>query len=349
MIGKLILHAPNIHQGGGRTLLQALGTDFGNIPLNFSLLDSRFEADSKVFDKKHSVKVNPTFFSRFSAERVLKRKAAANDIVVCLGNLPPLFKLDSKVVVFIQNCYLVSPYSLKGFPAKIRLRLTIERFWLRVRAKHVDIFVVQTPSMQRAVMQTLGRSALVLPFMGSPHLESVPEENDRLISEQYNFLYVASGEPHKNHTNLIEAWSLLADEEIRPSLCLTIDKTKFQELCSWIDKIKQRKNLRITNVGVVPFSQIQNLYRESKALIFPSMLESLGLPLLEAKHFSLPILASELDYVRDLVNPEESFDPSSPISIARAVKRFLEIGEKPLPLIDSKKILKTIIEAVLQE
>ena len=47
------------------------------------------------------------------------------------------------------------------------------------------------------------------------------------------------------------------------------------------------------------------------------------MPLLEAEHFKVPILAPELDYVRDLVVPNEVFDPQSPLSISRAVQRFL--------------------------
>ena len=39
------------------------------------------------------------------------------------------------------------------------------------------------------------------------------------------------------------------------------------------------------------------------------------------------IIAPELDYVRDLVNPAETFDPNSGLSISRAVKRFLSLGE----------------------
>ena len=55
--------------------------------------------------------------------------------------------------------------------------------------------------------------------------------------------------------------------------------------------------------------------------------ESFGLPLLEAKFLGLPILASELDYVRDVVEPTETFDPESPVSISRAVQRFLKISQ----------------------
>ena len=41
------------------------------------------------------------------------------------------------------------------------------------------------------------------------------------------------------------------------------------------------------------------MYPKSRALIFPSNYESFGIPLIEAKNFNLPILAGELDYIRE--------------------------------------------------
>ncbi|MEY8216185.1 MAG: glycosyltransferase, partial [Colwellia sp.] len=70
---------------------------------------------------------------------------------------------------------------------------------------------------------------------------------------------------------------------------------------------------------------VNRLYEASKALVFPSLRESFGLPLIEASSAGLPIIASELDFVRDVSCPVQTFDPSSPVSIARAIARFLEI------------------------
>ena len=88
--------------------------------------------------------------------------------------------------------------------------------------------------------------------------------------------------------------------------------------------------------------EVQDLYGEVRALIYPSRLESLGLPLIEARAAGLPILAAELDYVRDAVDPEECFDPDSALSIARAVKRFLGYKEAPLPLIGAEAFLEQL-------
>ena len=59
-------------------------------------------------------------------------------------------------------------------------------------------------------------------------------------------------------------------------------------------------------------------------MIFLSLVESFGLPLIEASKLPLHIVASELDYVRDVCVPKENFNPKSSNSIAVAVRRFLK-------------------------
>lgn len=66
-------------------------------------------------------------------------------------------------------------------------------------------------------------------------------------------------------------------------------------------------------------------YAETKALIYPSLFESFGLPLFEARLLNLDVLASDSDFVRDLVEPIQTFDPYSPYSIANAVIRHMGI------------------------
>jgi glycosyltransferase involved in cell wall biosynthesis len=143
---------------------------------------------------------------------------------------------------------------------------------------------------------------------------------------------VASGEAHKNHLALLEAWELLAESGLRPSLALTLDPRVDTELCGRIRRSANRQRLAISICGPLSAASIQRLYGCSQALIYPSLKESLGLPLVEAARAGLPIIASERDYVRDVVVPVQTFDPSSPRSIARAVRRFLEKADPVIEL-----------------
>jgi glycosyltransferase involved in cell wall biosynthesis len=97
--------------------------------------------------------------------------------------------------------------------------------------------------------------------------------------------------------------------------------------------------LNVTNIGFVPPLELLGHYARSRALIFPSTCESFGRPLMEAKELGLPVLASELDYVRDLLDPAQTFDPASPLSITRAVKRFLDKPEQRPPVLNATEFL----------
>lgn len=344
---RLIINAPNVHQGGGRTLLLALLKVLQNIMANGveceCIIDERMKIPQSLLEGISVRVVKRTILSRFYSEWKLRRDVKSEDIVHCFGNLPPIFKLKGWVSVLLQNRYMVENLALSGFPLKIRLRINLERLWFILCASHVNEYMVQIPSMKRLLLAKLKKAAPihVMPFIDNSLTgENVPLRKESLL---YDFLYVASGEPHKNHRRLIEAWCLLADEGLFPSLCLTVSKENFSNLCLWMDEKKTRYKLKLVNCGSIPYQEVQSLYGRVSSLIYPTIFESLGLALIEAKRVGLPILASELDFVRDVLDATETFDPYSSVSIARAVKRFLKSPENRVPLSNAADFVQYLI------
>ena len=346
---RLIIHATNISQGGGRTLLTTI---LGSLPSDLEVtaqLDSRMPLPVNVSSSLKIRLVNPSIRERLLAEWWLKKNVKNDDLVICFGSLPPLIKLKSRVVVFMQNRYLIEKNSLVDLPFKTRLRLRFERIWLAMTESNADEFIVQSPVMKRVLLSSgfvKKRPIHIRPFVevSDSYQRAFNHHRTARALNEYDFIYVASGEPHKNHRQLVEAWCLLAQQAIFPSLCLTINQSVWLELCAWIDKKKRSHCLNLINVGTLPHNQILELYSQSRALIFPSRFESFGLPLIEACPANLPVLAAELDYVRDVLDPVETFDPSSSVSIARAVKRYLGKEEAPLPLLDGKNFLHLLLK-----
>jgi hypothetical protein len=68
------------------------------------------------------------------------------------------------------------------------------------------------------------------------------------------------------------------------------------------------------------------------------------LPLIEAHEAGVDILASEMDFVRDVVDPVQSFNPFSPISIAKSVKRYLKVTEFPLQMKSISELTSDLFE-----
>lgn len=348
-LGKFYINAANVHQGGGKALLDAI---IQALPANQQvvlILDTRMRLPEHVLENVQVKKIPPFLAQRLAAEWWLARNVQPNDVVLSFGNLPPLFKLLGRTLVFVQNRYLVDDVKLNEFSPKIRLRLTIERLWLSGRKGNAYEFIVQTPAMKKLLeRKTKGEIPVrMMPFVAE--LDNYSRELHEKISREksnLDFVYVASGEPHKNHRQLIEAWCLLAKDGVFPSLKLTVDEVHFPELCFWIEQKVKHYQLNVVNAGVLTHDQIKQFYSEVSALIYPSTFESFGLPLIEARQAGLPVLASELDYVRDILDPEQVFDPESAVSIARAVKRFIGMAEPSLPLQDAKWFIKCILEKV---
>lgn len=343
MAKRIFIHATNVHQGGGRALLVAIINALPTGLLSILSLDSRMPLCTDKVVKR----VQPTLVQRLFAEIWLAKNVELGDVALCFGNLPPLFKLRGYVVVLVQNRYLIDSVNLDGFLFKTRIRLKIERLWLSYRSGNVNEFLVQTPSMQSLMQARTKAKVSVFPFVESAdgYVRKL-HCPDTLEKKDFFLLYVASGEPHKNHMQLIEAWCLLATEGLFPTLALTLNNTHFAELCFWIESKVELHKLCVKNLGSLPHSEVKELYRQVDALIYPSKFESFGLPLIEARQAGLPIIASELDYVRDVLDPEQSFDPDSSISIARAIKRFMGVDEAPLPLQDVSRLVEYLSKKV---
>ena len=342
----LFIHAVNNHYGGGKRLLLDLLCE---IPSNlevFTRLNGRFGFFSGEDIRENLKFSSPSFFHRFKAEYLLFIKVKANDLVLCFGSLPPLFKLKGNVIVFVQNRYLIDSVCLTGFSISSKAKIILQRFLFKWRIKYVDEFIVQTPSMMRILERLTGGKIPIhiFPFIRGGDFIEGQRPASNLNDDSSIFIYIASGEPHKNHRKLIEAWILLAQEGLFPLLILTIERSQYPELLIWIDTKVKEHQLLLKNHGLISHDKVLDLYNRASALIYPSTFESFGLPLIEARRACLPVLASELDYVRDILDPEESFDPQSSISIAKAVKRFLCIYDEPLYLMSPSQFLKAILK-----
>ena len=140
---RIFIHATNVHQGGGRALLAPLLQVLPDSNNVFAILDERMQTPSEMGESIRIVRVKPSVMHRFRAEQWLANNVTPGDLVLCFGNLPPLFKVLGRVVVFLHNRYLIDDVYLNAFPLSLRARIAIERLWLWSRMSNTDEFVVQ--------------------------------------------------------------------------------------------------------------------------------------------------------------------------------------------------------------
>ena len=337
---SLILYAPNIHTGGGHVLLRALVEVWPTGKKHIAFLDERAKGSFSLPSHVRAYWVKPEFFSRARAERQLQALSRAGDTVLCFHGLPPILSNAARVVVFQQNRIYLDSSSLPQLSSRVALRIGIERWISRAFRHRVHQYIVQTPSMARDLatwLNSLARACPdelihVCPFIDQFGIRPQADApNGTTKSQFWDFVYVSDGVAHKNHRRLFAAWKLLASQGLKPRLAVTLGE-RDHLLIAELEKLKSESSVEIHNLGQLPREQVFSLYRHTHALIFPSITESFGLPLIEASHCGLPILAPESDYVRDVCEPVQTFDPMSEVSIMRSVKRFLLKPDPPIQL-----------------
>ena len=76
-----------------------------------------------------------------------------------------------------------------------------------------------------------------------------------------------------------------------------------------LDKLIKKYQLEniVKLIGKIPYEKVLCYYKSSDLMIFPSYIETLGLPLIEAQYFNLVILVLDLPYTRELLERYNNF------------------------------------------
>lgn len=184
------------------------------------------------------------------------------------------------------------------------------------------------------------------------------EMKDILVSEKINLIYPAIPRVFKNFDVLIEALEILKNSniELYNSITLTLTFNKgFNKVAD--DIINKASASGIDNIcfsGVLSKDEINNLYnKENTLLVFPSKLETWGLPLSESKEMGIPILVASLSYARETLGEYKNvnfFDPNSAEDLIEKLKLSMSgifEGNNFIPSSKVKKNWKELTNSIL--
>lgn len=191
-------------------------------------------------------------------------------------------------------------------------------------------------------LQVPAGKILVTPLAADPRItQPVAPEIQVSVLQKYSLkpgylFYPALTWPHKNHLNLIRGLQLLRDQfGIQMDLVCTGTAKEAQ---AGIQAAVQASSLadRVHFIGFVPQEDLGSLYRNATALIFPSMFEGFGMPVLEAMACCCPVLCSNAAALPEVAGDAALyFDPQDPMQIAQTVQHFLAKPELRETLVQS--------------
>ena len=121
------------------------------------------------------------------------------------------------------------------------------------------------------------------------------------------FVMLSTIEPRKNHLLLLHIWRELAQNPNPPRLCI-IGKRGWENE----NVVDMLERCSIIRDSVAEFSglndfEVQTLLGGARALLFPSFIEGLGIPVLEAAALGVPCILSDIPVFREIAPPDSVF------------------------------------------
>lgn len=178
--------------------------------------------------------------------------------------------------------------------------------------------IVQQDWLRREFIRRYGVRKVIVAHPGSSPAGAIESETRRHTTPR-RFLYPTLPRVFKNIELLIKALRLLEqDARWQGEVVITIDGSEGRYARELVESCRGLRSLRL--IGRQPHSAMDKCYAMADALVFPSLLETWGLPLSESRERGLPILAADLPYAHEAIGnctAVRLFDPHDPEGLAR--------------------------------
>ena len=225
-----------------------------------------------------------------------------------------VFSLQNKGIPFYkkeQLVYLHLPFILTDH--KFDIKIDGKKLWLYQNVvsksifsslRKVDKTIVQTQWMKVALIEKAGvkedNIIIQQPDISSNNIltfEDIPENRKR-------FFYPATAFTYKNHMTLLKALDYAQNNGLEDyEAILTIEENENDYTKSLAEYSKQH-NLKVVFGGKIPREEVFKMYAKS-VLVFPSYVESFGLPLLETRMTGTYVIASDCPFSREILEGYE--------------------------------------------
>ena len=329
---RVLVNAISLTQGGGRSYVRNLLREVSRDSRGFEFVV--LTAAGKLSPEEASgVEIAEVSLPRERSvlrtvgrvlyeETCLPRRALAYDLVYCLADLSPAWGRIPTIVA-LRNFNIYDRRFYDGPRTRLLLRL------VQMGARRARGIVCPTRAAANAIAPVVGvdpeRFSIVHHGI-APEAFLGASAADR--TEARYLFYPAALERHKNMPRLFEAL-----QYIDPAIHLWIAGGADLDP-EWAAHVRDQVRVRglegrVRFLGQVPYEKILGYYRGAEMLVFPSMVETFGHPLLEAMVAGTPVAASDIPSFREVAGDVAAyFDPNDARAIARTVEAVLERPEQ---------------------
>lgn len=240
-----------------------------------------------------------------------------------------------KLVVY---CHNPTPfYNMKfrdiKYDKKVFLFSKFYKYLYKINIRKNNYVIVQQNWIKKEFKKMYGIKNIVVAPPENNY--SVKFEEKKEI-ENNSFFYPSFPRVFKNFEIICQAVELLEKENINNfKVYLTIDGSENLYSKEIIEKYKNLKCIEF--LGLIPREKVFENYSRVECLIFPSKLETWGLPISEFKQFNKPIILSDLPYAHETVGNFDKCLFFNPNSAEELKNQMLKIINKKNSFTENKK------------
>ena len=178
------------------------------------------------------------------------------------------------------------------------------RLMLEVVREHATGLILSTEAAHGSVLRTLGRvpppATLTVPLPIAPVFLSREPADPGLLAQRY-FIYCGAIDPRKNHLLLLEVWRRLQARLGVATPKLVIAGSAAAAGGAIMQQLQDCGALRPYVIVASGLSSpaLRRLLAHARALVFPSLAEGFGLPVIEALTLDTPVILSDLPALRE--------------------------------------------------
>ncbi len=239
------------------------------------------------------------YFDHFIAPRLIKEYEI--DQVLSLQNITiPRTKVHQSV--FVHNALPFSEYKFSFNENKLLwIYQNIIGKKIIDSIKKADHVIVQTNWMKKQCVEQLKETAKKIEVKPPKINIEVKKTFEKTKESMSTFFYPSSGVVFKNHKVIVDACLMLNEERIIDYMFIfTLKGDENEHIANLYNTVK-KQGLPIKFIGSLTREEVFDFYSRS-VLIFPSYMETVGLPLLEAKMHKTPIIASDCAFSHEILS-----------------------------------------------
>lgn len=180
-----------------------------------------------------------------------------------------------------------------------------------ITMKYSDVIVANSYATKKDIQDIFNRKDIKVIYHSYNRNKLINFDNTILekfnLKEKTYFLFVSSLKKHKNYKRVIEAFNQFNNDKNYRLILVGKDNQNFS-------------NDDIIFTGYISDDELNSLYNNAIALVFPSLIEGFGVPILEAQFHRCPVITSNISSMPEVAGEGALF--VDPLEVAELVKSF---------------------------